>query len=304
MDGRRMLSSLLVSLVLLPACSTVTDTPPTAAQARTMAVNGTTLTYIDQGQGPTVVMVHGAFSDARNWDGIRAIVAQRYRVVVPSLRYHHPNAWSDDGEKYSLVQHVDDMAALIRGLDVGKVDVVANSMGSRITAYLALRHPELVRSMVLGEPFVVVPTSAEAKAAITDWQKDAAQSAAAARDGDMQRSARLLYSAVLGDPQAFDKASPTVQQRTMDNARSMGPYSRQPAAPPVTCEAFGKLGIPALVVLGGSTRAVFEHGARTMAACLGDSGRLVVLPGGRHDWFAAMPEAGAKEILAFLERQR
>ena len=301
MDVRRVLLSSLLALAVLPGCSTVSEAP---AQAHTMAVNGTTLTYIEQGRGPTVVMVHGAFSDARNWDDMRAIIAQRYRVVAPSLRYHHPNAWTDDGEKYSLTQHVDDLAALIRGLGAGKVHLVGNSMGSRIIAYVALKHPELVRSMVLGEPFVVVPTSAEGKAAITDWSKDAAQSTAAARDGDLQRSARLLFNAVLADPTAFDKASPVVQQRVMDNARSMGPYSRQPAAPPVTCEAFTKLGIPSLVVLGGSTRAIFDQGARTMANCLGASGRLVVLPGGRHDWFAAMPEAGAREVMGFLDAQR
>ena len=291
-----------LAVLALSGCQATGQRAAEAPQARSVTVNGAPLTYIDHGQGPTVVMVHGAFSDARNWDGIRAIVAQRYRVVAPSLRYHHPNAWADDGEKYSLVQHVEDVAALIRSLDAGKVHIVGNSMGSRIIGYLALKHPELVRSLVLGDPFIVVPTSEQAKAAIADWQKDAAQSAAAARAGDLKLSAKLLYNAVLADPTAFDSAPSATQQRVLDNAASMGPYSRQPAAPPVTCDQYRALKVPALVIAGEKSRAVFRVGAEMMATCLDT--RIAQIPGGRHDWFAALPEEGARAILAFLDQQK
>ena len=42
-------------------------------------------------------------------------------------------------------------------------------------------------------------------------------------------------------------------------------------------------------------------GAETMASCL--DARLVDIPDGRHDWFAAQPAAGAQAILAFLDQQ-
>jgi len=297
---RASMSSLLLVLCL-SGCQGIAERTAPSAQVKQMPVDGATLAYIDQGSGPTVVMVHGAFSDGRNWDGIGAIVAQRYRVVAPSLRYHHPNTWTDDGARYSLAQHVDDLAALIRGLGAGKVHVVGNSMGSRIAGYLALKHPELVRSLVLGDPFIVAPTSDAAKAAIADWQKDAAPSTAAARAGDMKQSARILYNAVLADPTAFDRAPAAVQQRVMDNAPSMGPYSRQPAAAPVTCEQLRALRIPALIIGGAKSRAIFRAGAETMASCL--DARLVDIPDGRHDWFAAQPAAGAQAILAFLDQQ-
>lgn len=291
----------LLLVLSLSGCQGIGSHATSGPQTKQMAVDGATLAYVDQGHGPTVVMVHGAFSDARNWDDIRVRVAQRYRVVVPSLRYHYPNAWTDDGARYSLSQHVDDVAALIRGLGAGKVHVVGNSMGSRIAGYLALKHPELVRSLVLGDPFIVAPTSDAAKAAIADWQKDAAPSTAAARAGDMKQSAKILYNAVLADPTAFDRAPAAVQQRVMDNAPSMGPYSRQPAAAPVTCDQFRKLRIPALIIGGARSRAIFRAGAETMASCL--DARLVDIPDGRHDWFAAQPAAGAQAILAFLDQQ-
>jgi pimeloyl-ACP methyl ester carboxylesterase len=292
----------LIVLALLGCQGTGGQRTADAPQARNITVNGAPLTYIDHGTGPTVVMVHGAFSDARNWDGIRAIVAQRYRVVVPSLRYHYPNAWPDDGEKYSLAQHVEDVAALIRSLDAGKVHIVGNSMGSRIIGYVALKYPDLVRSLVLGDPFIVVPTSEEAKAALASFQKDAAQSAAAARAGDMKLSAKLLVNAVLDDPMGFDNATPAAQQRTLDNAATMGPYSRQPPAAPVTCDQFRALKMPALVILGEKSRAVFRVGAEMMATCL--DARIARIPGGRHDWFAALPDDGARAILGFLDQQK
>lgn len=82
-----------------------------------------------------------------------------------SRRYHYPNAWPDDGKSYSFEQHVEDLAAFIKGLNVGKVHLVGSSYSGRMAGFLALRYPELLRSVVLGEPGLVAPDSPEGKAA-------------------------------------------------------------------------------------------------------------------------------------------
>jgi pimeloyl-ACP methyl ester carboxylesterase len=269
-------------------------------QVRQMSVNGANLAYVEQGKGDAVVFVHGAFGDWRNWEGIRPLIAEKYRFVALSLRYHYPNAWTDDGKNYSLAQHVEDVAAFIRALDVGKVHLVGNSMGSRIIGHLALKYPELLRSVVLGDPFIVAPTSAEAKTAIAAFQKDAAQSSASAKAGDLKQSAILLYNAVLDDADAFRNSSRQTQERTLDNAHTMGPYSRQPPAAPVTCEQFGALPMPVLVIRGERSRAIFRYGSEMLLGCLPKSTSTAVIPGGRHNWFAEEPEAGSKAILDFL----
>ena len=176
----RLLAAIALLALSLAGCQSVVQRPPESMVVKQMSVNGTKLTYVEQGKGDTVVFVHGAFGDWRNWEGIRPSIAKKYHFVSLSLRYHYPNEWTDDGKNYSLMQHVEDVAAFIRALEVGKVHLVGNSMGSRIIGYLALKYPELLRSVAIGDPFIIAPTSAEAKTAIAAFQKDAAMSSAAA----------------------------------------------------------------------------------------------------------------------------
>ena len=297
--NRRLAATLVLSL--LTGCQALGSGGAGVPKIDRISVNGTSLAYVEQGSGETVVFVHGAFGEWRNWEGMRSSVASRYRFVALSLRYHHPNEWADDGRHYSLAQHVEDVAAFIRALDVGKVHLVGNSMGSRIVAHLAIKYPELVRSAVLGDPFVIAPTSIEGRAAVSSFQKDAAMSVAAARAGDPRMSAILLYNAVLDDAEAFENASAATKSRTLDNAKTMGPYSRQPPAAPVTCEQFKALPMPVLVVTGERSRAIFRYGSETMVGCLPMSVSTATIRGGRHDWFAKEPDAGAAAVLAFLE---
>jgi pimeloyl-ACP methyl ester carboxylesterase len=122
------------------------------------------------------VFVHATDGDWRDWEGLRPLVAEKYHFVSLSLRYHYPNAWADDGRNYSMTQHVEDVVAFIRALKVGKVHLVGNSYGGRLVAYVALQYPELLRSVVLGEPpGVIAPISAEGKAALAALQKDSAK---------------------------------------------------------------------------------------------------------------------------------
>jgi pimeloyl-ACP methyl ester carboxylesterase len=293
----------IVLLVLsLTGCQGVGQRPAETMIVRQMSVNGTNLAYVEQGKGSTIVFVHGAFGDWRNWEGMRPSIAEKYHFVALSLRYHYPNAWTDDGRNYSLAQHVEDVAAFIRALNVGKVDLVGNSMGSRIVGNLALKYPELLRSISMGDPFIIAPTSADGKAAVAAFQKDAAMSSSAAKAGDLKQSAILLYNAVLDDADAFQKSSAQAQERTLDNANSMGPYSRQPPAAPVTCEQFGTLRVPVLVIRGEHSRAIFRHGSEMLLSCLPRGTSTAIIPNGRHNWFAEKPDAGSKAILAFLAK--
>lgn len=115
---------LCVATIILSACQSVqTARHPTTDEiaVKKLAVNGTELAYVEDGRGDTVVFVHGTSGDWRNWEVMRPMIADKYRFVALSRRYHYPNTRSDDGEKNTLDQHVEDLAAFIRALNVGKV---------------------------------------------------------------------------------------------------------------------------------------------------------------------------------------
>lgn len=270
---------------------------------RQLRVNGTDLAYVEEGRGPTVVFVHGASGDWRTWDGLRPYLVKEHRFVSMSRRYHHPNAWTDDGRHYSFDQQVDDVAGFIRGLSVGKIHLVGNSYSGRLAGFVALKHPELLRSVVLGEPSLAPPASAEGKAAQAAYGKDLGQAAAAAKAGDNRQAAILVANAVLADRDGFGKMTPVRQQRWLDNAPTMAPmFSGRPPAAPVTCAQLKALGVPVLVVRGERTRENFRHGHEALLACLPPSAEAAVIPGASHMWPIDNPVGAADAIRAFVAR--
>jgi len=297
---KRRLAAVVLGSVLLAGCHIIGYVPTEKMQVKQMRVNGVDLAYVEEGRGETVVFVHGAFGDWRNWEGVRPAIAERYRFVSLSLRYHYPNAWPDNGENYSVAQHVEDVAQFIRQLNVGKVHLVGSSFGGRLVGYVALKYPELLRSVVMGEPSIIAPASVEGKAALAETGKDTAKSREAAKAGDDKQAAILLHNAVLNDPDGFRKATLASQQRVLDNARTLSPYWARPTTIPTTCEQLGSLKVPALVVSGEKTRASFRYGNEKLLGCLAKNTATAVIPGAPHMWFEANPDAGARAILAFI----
>jgi len=267
-----------------------------------MKVNDSELAYVEEGRGVTVLFVHGAGGDWRTWDGLRRHVAPRYRFVSMSRRYHFPNAWPDDGRNYTFDQQVEDVAAFIRAMNVGQVHLVGNSYSGRLVGYVALRHPELLRSVVMGEPSLAAPTSAEGKAAISRLATDFGLASAAAKAGDDRQATVLTVNAVLDDRDAFAKLAPAAQQRWLDNAKTMGPMytGRPPAA--VTCEQLKGLKVPALAIRGERTRDSYRYGHEALLACLPPSAEAATIAAGTHFWGIDNPDAASAAILSFVAK--
>ena len=89
------LASLLLSIALP---SNATSAPLT----KVIGVDGVRLTYVEQGSGEPIVLVHGAFSDLRVWEPIREEVAKRYRFIAYTQRYFGTEPWPDDGKNFTL----------------------------------------------------------------------------------------------------------------------------------------------------------------------------------------------------------
>ena len=110
------------------------------------------MAYIKQGQGPTLVLVHGTLIDFRYWTAQMDPFAERSRVIAVSLRHHYPNPSTDGQSDSGLRVHAADIAALIRTLAGPPVHLVGHSYGGFVALLVARDHPGLVRSLVLEEP--------------------------------------------------------------------------------------------------------------------------------------------------------
>lgn len=112
------------------------------------------LTYYDQGSGEPVLFLHGfASTAAMSWERsgwVEAALAAGRRVIMLDHRGHGASEKPYEPALYSSVYMADDAARLIAHLGLQQVDVMGYSMGARVSAFLAIKHPHLVRSLVFG----------------------------------------------------------------------------------------------------------------------------------------------------------
>lgn len=110
-------------------------------------VGGAELWYEQRGQGPDVVLIGGLSDPAESWELQLAGLSDRYRVTAFDNRGAGRSPMVPDG--FTVADMADDVAALMRGLGIEQAHVAGFSGGSMTAQELALRHPELVRSLVL-----------------------------------------------------------------------------------------------------------------------------------------------------------
>lgn len=112
------------------------------------------IAYLDEGQGDPILLIHGFASNATvNWvdpGWVRHLTREGRRVIAVDNRGHGASSKLYDPAQYGSPRMAEDMFALLEHLALPRVDVMGYSMGSRITAFLALAHPERVRSIVFG----------------------------------------------------------------------------------------------------------------------------------------------------------
>jgi pimeloyl-ACP methyl ester carboxylesterase len=109
--------------------------------------NGIRLAYEERGTGEPLVLIMGLGADGQVWDLHARAYAEKFRCFLVD------NRGTGDSDKpqgpYTTEQMAEDYAGLIRGLGLGRVRLAGISMGGAIAQQIALRHPDLVRSMVL-----------------------------------------------------------------------------------------------------------------------------------------------------------
>src|SRR5918998_4649515 len=99
------------------------------------------------GQGPGVLLIAGLSDPAEGWQLQLEGLADRYHLIAFDNRGTGRTSLPE--EPLSATTMADDAGALLRALEIPSAHVVGFSMGSAIAQELALRHPRLVRSLVL-----------------------------------------------------------------------------------------------------------------------------------------------------------
>ncbi len=143
-----------LALASLAGCVRFADVPVAAGpvEAGWIVLDGVKTRFVDRGQGPAVVLLHGFAASLDTWTAVSAELASTRRVLALDLKGFgqstRPEGDYSPGAQARLV------LALLDARGVDKVDVVAHSWGSSVALALALMAPERVGRIALYDAWV------------------------------------------------------------------------------------------------------------------------------------------------------
>jgi len=265
---------------------------------KTFEIDGSTMSVVDVGSGPAVLLAHGWLCDASMWDAqIRAFVS-RYRVIVPEMWGH--------GESAAMPNTAEVMRDLARQhcnlldqLEVEKAAIIGLSLGGMWGAELALIAPARVSSLaLLATSLAAEPPKSRAEflAGVEDMADRGAVSSDLA-----DALVSLLYSA------DFSAAEPAVVAAHRARLTAWEPERIADSVAPIGRIIFNRrdaladlqgLSMPVLTIAGAEDRALPKARVEQMAERIGSA--FTEVPGAGHMLTYEAPAFLNEALLAFL----
>jgi pimeloyl-ACP methyl ester carboxylesterase len=261
---------------------------------RFITVDGVKLHYLERGQGPVLVLLHGNGVDATDWEhsGLLDAAAEHYRVIAfdrPGFGYSErprTTVWTPDRQA-RLLHHA------LQELEVDSAIVAGHSWGTLVALAMGLQVPDFVRGLVLVSgyyyPSVRMDVMVGAPPALP-------------LVGDVLRytvaplAGRLIWPAAIGRAFApmpvsarFRKVSPWMSLRPGQLRANAADSSLMVPATMSLARRFGGLKVP-VQILSGAQDGVCDcaHNAERLHAALRHS-ELSVTPGVGHMLHYAEP---------------
>ncbi len=261
-------------------------------------VNDYDMAYIELGNGPPLVCVHGTLGDFRVWSPVMGPLSRQHKVISLSLRHFFPEHWDGIGTDYTIAQHVADVIGFIEALGVGPVDLMGHSRGGHIAFRVAQQRPELLRRLVLAEPggdldATLQPdgTSAPSPSFGTRYHATAERVSAGDTDGALE-----IFAGIVGD--SWPQVPATVRQTWRDNAHTLlGQVNEQ--RQPFSRSAAEAIRVATLLIGGADTKGTLPRVFRALAAHI-PGARAELIPGATHFMFEQDPVLFCKLALEFL----
>lgn len=285
---------------------------------RSAEINGTSLAYVDRGQGQNVVFVHGTSQDMRTWLHQLEPVSAKFRAIAYSRRYARPNEDIPPGQDDPMRPHVDDLLAFLRSLNATPAHLVGSSWGGFISLVTAIREPQIVRSLTLCEPPVLplfvsndpkpgeilrlaLRSPIDAFRIVRFGVGVAEPVAKAYRAGDIEKANRIFGTALLGK-QGFESIPDERRQMLDENQAVEIAQFLGEGFPPLEAEDVRAMEAPALLVAGERTPPLFRKTIIGKLEQLLPDAERVEIPNAAHLMHEENPEAFNTQLLSFLNQ--
>jgi pimeloyl-ACP methyl ester carboxylesterase len=285
---------------------------PAVPEVKVVHVGNVQLHYVEQGSGVPVIFVHGSLDDYRSFEPQLESLSQHYRVISYSRRYNFPNARSVPSGNHSALVEADDLASLLKALGAYPAHVVGHSYGAYTALILAMKHPELVRSLVLAEPPLLrwLPTLPDGQHLYADFMNNMWDPTGREfRRGNAEQAMRMTIDwfakngyLIEGRPARFDALSAETRGFIMENALEWQALTTSADAFPLLDRAAVKaIKVPTLLMSGQNTMQINKLIDAELKKLL-PMAETVVIQGATHEMWAEQPDACRARVAAFFAK--
>jgi pimeloyl-ACP methyl ester carboxylesterase len=251
--------------------------------------DGTPIAYQRSGEGPPLILVHGAAADRTRWLPILPRLEERFTAVVVDRR---GRGGSGDAAAYDVAREFEDVAAVVDAVGAPAF-VLGHSYGA-LCAIEAARLTGNLRKLVLYEPPVPAGIPLNPPGVVERLEAMLARG---------ERDALVT---------TFLREVPRLAEAEIEMLRSLPSWpGRIAAAHTIPREIrvadgyrfdpgrYAGLTVPTLLLLGGDSPPVFRRATELVHEAVPGS-RVVVLPGQQHTAMNTAPELFLREVFAFL----
>lgn len=264
-----------------------------------MSRDGTEIAWWTSGEGPPLVLVHGAVADHRRW---RPLLPYLERFATVHALDRRGRRASGDAPGYDLKREFEDVAAVVDAVAEASgsaVDLYGHSFGG-LCAFGAATLTANLRRLVLYEGWPPVdPVTRELPAGVGE-RLDALLA-----EGDHDAVVETMFGEVVRMPEA-ELAALRAQPSWPARVAAAPTITRELRAIPEAAFDTGqaaRISVPTLLLTGSVSRDPFAADVGTVAAALPDA-RIVVLEGQQHVADILAPEVVAGHLAAFLRDHR
>jgi pimeloyl-ACP methyl ester carboxylesterase len=253
-----------------------------------IAHDGIETFYAAQGDGPALVLIHGAEADHSMFDRLVPHLAPRFRCIAYDQR--DSGATRSGTADYQIEQLADDLAGFIAALGLSRAHVFGTSLGSVIAQQLAVRHPQRIDRLVLS-------SAIRAGQVMTDFAPETATRLATLRADPIANAGALAAHFF---PAAYLKQNPGIfeslrsPRTTEQSARRAGLLRRRYELD------LGKIARPTLVLVGAEDGLIPPAHSLSIADAIPGAARKV-LDGVGHVGSVQAPAETAQVIQEFLK---
>ena len=239
------------------------------------------IAYLDAGDrdGPPIVLVHGfASTKETNWlapGWIDTLTRAGRRAIALDNRGHGESTKLYDPARYHTTVMAEDVRALMDHLGLARADLMGYSMGARTVAFVALAHPDRVRSLVIGGLGIQLVVGA-------------------GLPGSIAEALEAPSITQVTDPQGY--AFRAFAQQTKSDLKALAACIRG-SRQTVTREEAGRIAAPTLIAVG--TKDALAGSPQELAALMPNAVALDIP--GRDHMLAVGDKVFKAGVLAFLE---